>query len=231
MTVNIYFVRHGETDMNRLNIIARQDDDSHGLNDIGQQQAAALVRYVSEKKMKCDAILSSTMKRALETAEHLKKHFGVVIEPDDRLREIYFGDFEGMKIDDIQNMIFDVPLTFSTPDGDSLVIGKGSDLRDCYASHDSKYDMICYPGGETKEKARARVMECVSSYLMKNHKNVNDLWIVCHGVVMRSIVAKFVPVAERLPSAAMKNTTMLHYTWSQEMPDALVWQGIGYSPA
>ena len=88
----IYLVRHGQTDWNTIRRIQGQTDVP--LNDIGRHEA-----FLSGKKLasiKIDKIISSDLLRAKETAEIINRFLSRSITFDTRLREINFGDLQGM---------------------------------------------------------------------------------------------------------------------------------------
>ena len=91
----LYVVRHGQTDWNVENRF--QGHTNTHLTKLGKQQAENLA--LSLKDIHLDAILSSPLQRAIDTASIINqyKHLPITIEP--RLIERSFGDFEGL--DDI----------------------------------------------------------------------------------------------------------------------------------
>lgn len=88
----IAWVRHGETEWNRLRKIQGQTDIP--LNETGKQQAAlAADRLVHET---WDGIYASDLARARQTAEIISDRLGVkILGLDARLRERGFGSLEG----------------------------------------------------------------------------------------------------------------------------------------
>ncbi|MGC8565899.1 MAG: histidine phosphatase family protein [Thermoplasmata archaeon] len=83
-------VRHGESLSNALNIVS-SDLDKYPLTDKGKNQA---LRAGNElKKLNIDAILSSPIMRARETAQIISSILNVPYKTDDRLMEIGFGKF------------------------------------------------------------------------------------------------------------------------------------------
>ncbi len=96
---SFYFIRHGETEYNKLNVVQGQQDFS--LNENGKGEA----KYVGEKlkDLHFDLIYSSTLLRAKETALIIKKEagFNIDIEYDKRLIERNFGELEGKKVIDV----------------------------------------------------------------------------------------------------------------------------------
>jgi probable phosphoglycerate mutase len=224
---NIYFVRHGETDLNNLHIVQGRID-THGLNDTGRAQARQLVEAVRAKKLKGDALLVSPLKRAVETAEPLAEMLGVAPRADARLQEMYFGSCDGMPVKDLRALTFDPPLTFAAPGGAVMSVANGEVLRTWHASTDPYYDNLAHPGGETKAEARDRACDAVFSFLKENPAT-KDLWVVGHGAVLRFITGKFTPREQHI-EGGVRNASILHYTWTAAAPDSLKWQGVLHAP-
>ena len=70
--MEIYVVRHGQTEYNVKNIFQGHVDVP--LNTIGLQQAEEIAQKF--KNMKPDAILVSPLKRTIQTAEYISRSFG-----------------------------------------------------------------------------------------------------------------------------------------------------------
>ena len=85
-----YFVRHGETDGNYQRIFQRADQP---LNARGLEQAQAAATVLRAHPLQ--RIVASTMNRAWVTAEILGRQHGLAPEPEDGLRERWFGDLVG----------------------------------------------------------------------------------------------------------------------------------------
>jgi len=88
----IYLVRHGETDWNVKKLIQGQKDIP--LNEKGRKQAEKLSGKL--KKVKFDAIYSSDLKRATETAKIIADKRKLNIIKSMAIRERYFGKYEGV---------------------------------------------------------------------------------------------------------------------------------------
>jgi probable phosphoglycerate mutase len=90
----IGLVRHGETDWNATGRIQGQTDIP--LNEAGIRQARALADRLKSEDRIWDAVVSSDLKRARETARVLADALGVpLLPPDPRIRERSFGLAEG----------------------------------------------------------------------------------------------------------------------------------------
>ena len=86
-------IRHGETDWNRNGRVQGQLDVP--LNATGQWQVHRLALALADERI--DAIYSSDLARAQQTAMAVARGCGAAIETDPGLRERGFGVFEGMR--------------------------------------------------------------------------------------------------------------------------------------
>ena len=93
----IYLIRHGETDSNLGHKFQGQLDLP--LNATGLKQARAMAKYMADKKIDC--IYSSSMLRARMTAAELAMSRNLPYRKMDLLKEISFGDWEGLEYAEI----------------------------------------------------------------------------------------------------------------------------------
>jgi probable phosphoglycerate mutase len=91
--------RHGRTSWNADRRFQGQTDIS--LDDVGREQAANAARLLTG--LKPTAIISSDLERAADTAAELSTLTGIPVRIDERLRETYAGDWEGMVWGDIES--------------------------------------------------------------------------------------------------------------------------------
>ncbi len=87
----ILAIRHGETAWNVATRIQGQLDVP--LNETGRWQAARVAGALADERI--DAIYSSDLKRAHDTALAVQRELGCAIVSDTGLRERHFGEFEG----------------------------------------------------------------------------------------------------------------------------------------
>lgn len=112
----LILVRHGRTPANAAGLLqGRLDQD---LDDHGRAQAAAVAAYV-QQGVEVDAVVSSPLRRAQQTAEA----FGLPIDTDDRWLELAYGDYEGTPHSEVPSEVWqrwrDDP-EFTPPGGESL---------------------------------------------------------------------------------------------------------------
>jgi 2,3-bisphosphoglycerate-dependent phosphoglycerate mutase len=93
----VFAIRHGETDWNTVGRIQGHLDLP--LNANGRQQAARLGRALAGEAI--DAVVSSDLLRARETADAVARGHGLAVATDTGLRERGFGIFEGLTHDEI----------------------------------------------------------------------------------------------------------------------------------
>lgn len=159
--VELWLVRHGQTDWNLTGRWQGQASDAPGLNETGRKQAS-----VASEKMKgveISAIYSSDLLRAKQTAEAIavSLELPVILEP--RLREINLGAWEGMFSEDIeaqypQELADRARDPFHTP----------------------------APNGESPYEVAERVLKAVNE-IADRHRDESVL-IVAHGISLAVII-------------------------------------------
>ena len=95
--VRLVLVRHGETAWNQAGRIQGQLDQP--LNEVGLLQAQATAARFGPGAI--DALYSSDLQRATQTAMPIAAAAGVAVQPDPRWRERHFGQFQGQVYADI----------------------------------------------------------------------------------------------------------------------------------
>ncbi|MGW0160547.1 glucosyl-3-phosphoglycerate phosphatase [Mycobacterium sp. NPDC003323] len=93
MTVRrLVLLRHGQTEWNAGSRMQGQLDTD--LTDLGRAQAAAVAEVLAKRNPV--AIVSSDLRRALDTATALGERAGVSVRVDERLRETHLGEWQGL---------------------------------------------------------------------------------------------------------------------------------------
>ena len=117
----IILVRHGQSQMNKLHLLAgRYDTD---LTKSGYKQLKKTSKFI-KKMYGADIIFSSPLKRALRSANIINAKLNCKIKIDDRLIETDFGKWEGKSTQELS--MFDGwkeyskdPFHFAFPEGES----------------------------------------------------------------------------------------------------------------
>ena len=128
--MKLLFARHGETDLNRQQRY-QGSTDTH-LNESGIAQAEALVRALDDHPL--DALVSSPLKRALQTARIVAAQTGLAVATMSEFAERSLGIFEGNNRQELEQRYPDL------------------------WSQDANRQMYCAPrGGESLYELTARV--------------------------------------------------------------------------
>jgi len=93
LLMNIYLVRHGETDYNKENLLMGQLDIP--LNELGLSQAEKVGKVLESKKI--SKIYTSNLQRASKTAEIIRNTQSVQLDLIPNFREHTLGKMDGMK--------------------------------------------------------------------------------------------------------------------------------------
>ena len=94
----LILVRHGETDWNRDQ--RWQGHADRPLNETGREQARAIAEELASEQI--DAIYTSDLARARETAELIAERAGVPFVLEPQLREIDVGEWQGLTRPEIE---------------------------------------------------------------------------------------------------------------------------------
>jgi broad specificity phosphatase PhoE len=167
----LLLVRHGETDWNR-DRRWQGHTDTH-LNDEGRAQA----RRVAHELHGVDALYSSDLARARETAEIIAKAIDVPVRLDARLRERSFGAWEGLTNAEIEARFADAHARWLAGEGagagDAEPFRDFADrvhgfLRDALSRHPDDTVLVVAHGGSL------RVIHAVLSGLdyVRDHRSI-----------------------------------------------------------
>lgn len=123
--MRLILVRHGQTEWNAGG--RYQGQSNVALSDIGRKQARFLAERFPVRQL--DAIYTSDLDRAKETAECVGKRLGLTVCPEKAFRELSFGDWEGLTYQEISSRWpEEAEKLFTAPD--ELVIPHGETFRD-----------------------------------------------------------------------------------------------------
>jgi len=174
--IELLFIRHGETDWNRQQRFQGQIDVP--LNATGHAQAARVAERLATERH--DALFSSDLQRARETAAPLALVWGLAPVSLAGFREQHFGVLEGL----------DVP----------TIKARHPDLWERWLEHRADFAL---PGGESLRQFHDRVMDAVRELASSNagarlavvtHGGVLDmLWRSAYGLPLDGLRACDIP--------------------------------------
>ena len=97
MTTRLIVWRHGNTDWNAGSRVQGQTDVP--LNELGRQQAVDAAELLV--RLRPDALVASDLSRAADTAAALAALTGLSVKYDERLRERFFGEWQGLTMSEV----------------------------------------------------------------------------------------------------------------------------------
>lgn len=157
-----FLIRHAQCDGVGEVLWGRQSDVH--LNDEGRTAAWLLAERVTEHRL--DAIYSSPLERAVETAEKIARRSGIdSVSISEPLNELDFGDWTGASVDSLA--------------GDPV-----------WTDFNTVRDQTPIPGGESILDVQVRIADELKRLALK-HENGN-VAIVSHADVIRMALAYFV---------------------------------------
>jgi len=116
--MEIYIMRHGETDLNKKKRLQGRADIP--LNKKGKEQALQAGKEIQEKGLRFDRVFCSPLDRSLETAELVTGLERGSFEIDDRLLEIDYGPYDELPIYKLNRKVISFlmnPATVDAPEG------------------------------------------------------------------------------------------------------------------
>jgi broad specificity phosphatase PhoE len=152
----LLLVRHGQSTWNSEHRIQGQLDPP--LSDEGRRQAERVGQRIAGRRFA--GFYSSDLKRAFETAQAIEAATGLQAEPMAGLREIFLGEWEGLRTDDLAQR-----------------------FPEAWASWTEEPDWDLVPGGEGAALFETRVTAALDEILGRHAQG--DVVVVTHGGVIQ----------------------------------------------
>ena len=157
--VKLILVRHALTVDNQKSRLSGHIDSS--VSEKGKEQIDKITHYL--KDFKIDNIYTTTSTRTKDTVKELAKLKSIDIKEKENLKEISFGDFEGLTFNDIKA---------NHPEEFQDMIRKGYEYK--------------YPNGESLIDSYNRVCEELNQIIEQSN---NQTVLICsHGGTIRNII-------------------------------------------
>lgn len=161
----LIFIRHAETDL--AGTFCGQSNPS--INSRGHIQIRDMILRLQSEPF--DAIYSSDLRRAMETATPLAHAFALPLISSDRLREIHFGDWENLTWAEIEQR-------------DEIYARRWMEA----------FPALTAPNGESFANFEQRVLEEV--HHLRSLAENKRIAVVTHGGVMRVVLRTFLGYSE-----------------------------------
>lgn len=161
--MKLYFIRHGETNWNCKRKMQGESDIP--LNENGRKFAELTREGLGS--LKFDIVISSPYKRALETAQIITGSDNTPYFIDSRIREITWGDWDGLSPAEISKLGFEdrFKLFYTDP-----------------------FSFQGAPGGETIQQVCKRGKEFYEDLIQKKEFQDKTILIATHGCAVRGIL-------------------------------------------
>lgn len=183
---DIFVVRHGETEYNRLNRIQGRTINA-SLNEKGINQSEALNKYFRDRDI--GLIVSSSLKRSIETAEIIAGDGDVQMLSFPELDEIHFGTAEGKNIHEIRDQLLELHHQWKSGNLDFALDGGESPKQ-------------------VWERAGRKVREIISE-----HPGIPILFVL-HGRLIRILISCWLDMGlHRMHKVRHSNGALNHLVW------------------
>ncbi len=163
----LLLVRHGESEFNHAGRFAGFADVD--LTEVGRRQVEKLRERIAGEKI--DAVYSSDLRRAVRTAEIATEGRGLAITTCPEVREINYGEVDGLPFAEIKSRFPDLAKQLST-----------SELE------------LAFPGGETF----SAFVERVSTFKdrLAKHGQSETVLLVAHGGPLRALLCSMLGISQ-----------------------------------
>ncbi|MGN0481976.1 MAG: histidine phosphatase family protein [Lachnospiraceae bacterium] len=163
--MNLYIIRHGETEWNKAGKVQGMSDIS--LNEKGIALAEVTRDGLKKDGVTFDRVYSSPLLRARQTTETILEGTTVTYQPDARIAEMSFGEYEG--------------LTFAEINAKPEYQNFGNCFHNPALYHADR-------GAESFEQVKARVQNFFEEQIFPYRAKEENVLLVCHGAVSRMMI-------------------------------------------
>jgi broad specificity phosphatase PhoE len=160
----LILARHGETEWNVEEVFRGRIDIK--LNETGVRQAKLLAQYLRDVNI--DAVYSSPLRRALNTAEVIARYHKLEVKIAPGLIDFDFGKWQGLSLQKVKNK-----------------------YKELYAQWLENPHLIRMPDGESLDEVRKRALRVVDEVVAKHEGAVV---LVSHRVVNKVLICALLGV-------------------------------------
>jgi len=154
----LILARHGETEWNVEEVFRGRIDVE--LNETGARQAELLAQYL--RGIKIEAVYSSPLKRALNTAEVVARYHKLEVKIAPGLIDCDFGKWQGLRLQEVKDR-----------------------YKELYTEWVNSPHLVKIPGGESLDEVRERALKVVDEVVAKHE---GTIILVSHRVVNKVLI-------------------------------------------
>ena len=159
MTTSVYLLRHGQTAWNKEEVFRGRSDIP--LDETGLREAELAGEYF--RSIPIQAVYSSPLSRALQTARKIAESHSLRVETLEGLIDMSFGVWEGRSLKEVKEK---------------------DEIR--FAQWRDEPHLVRLPAGETLEEVRSRAMDALRKVIQQHPEQT--LVLVSHRVVNKILV-------------------------------------------
>ncbi|WP_024296399.1 histidine phosphatase family protein [Lacrimispora indolis] len=192
--MKIYLIRHGQTDWNIQGRIQGSHDIP--LNEAGQRQAEQVAKGMDSRRV--SRVFSSTLTRAVETAEKIGSRQKAEIYSMPQLIEVEFGKWEGMTWEEIMEA-----------------------YPKEYRLWALNPDEVAPPGGETQDQVISRCAHAIKE-ILRITGGREDVAIVSHGATIAYLISYMMRNDPDIESIIVENASITTVNYSPLTEDFML---------
>lgn len=210
--VNIYIIRHSETDLNGKGIIQSVNTTSMlDINANGRKQAGIIANYL--KNFDIDVVVSSSLKRAVSTANVIAASINKPVEVLKGISEMRGSNVNEILVAEFVKEKFSPPIIYKDAiSNEDISVDSGKMIFDALFSNKLEHQNFSYPGGETKAEVKKRFGNTLIDFV-KSNPNYKNILVVSHGLTIKSFIAG---VSELQDFAFMEHMDIFSFNLSGE---------------
>jgi broad specificity phosphatase PhoE len=183
--VLLLLIRHGESVYNAEGRVQGQSDVE--LSPLGLRQAEAIAECLDG--MGIDAVYSSPLRRAMQTAQPVAARLGLTVQSDDRLKELHAGVFQDLLWSEIEARY---------PDEFGLWRGEQPD--------------VAIPEGESRRDLMVRGEAALRAIREGPHQKVA---VIAHGGILAAALKAVLQIPAELNPFSLFNASISRLAWSK----------------
>jgi len=183
----LYLIRHGESVYNAEGRIQGHSDIP--LSEFGRRQSASLAACLAAVPL--EAVFSSPLRRAAETAAPIAAWHGLAVQFDDRLKEIHAGIFQGLLWTEIAERFPREALPWLGQEPDFVI-----------------------PGGESRRQLMHRGQLGLEAIRQQSYQTVA---VVAHGGVLSAALKGLLGIPAQRNPFNLSNASISKLIWKNDV--------------
>jgi len=159
----IYIVRHGQTEENMQRIL--QGHMPGTLTEQGKEQVKKATEELASRGVEFKCIVSSDLKRAMDSAQIISERLNVPVIPMEVLRERNWGSYTGMSLSEAKDKYYhegtwDFPITDNPAETEEEIVARASKALELLSQQYKDENIIVVTHGQFARTMIAANFDC-----------------------------------------------------------------------